>query len=232
MEIDKVEVAGVVKETRGTSYDPEKGYSYDSQNTTDGYAKWVNVEISDFEQGTRVLKVWFNIKRIAPGNKELKFFYRANFDGTKDPQTTNTGNELYDDAKPSNVYYVGEEATCEENFCITNETLYWNKEDLYINSPYEVSQAETYTYKYQLVNNSETNYGTSVKQMYLNIQVLNDDKVPIKVMEYKIKDNSKEVGGDSFTKISNTKWVRLTKTLLLIFFQTRRKRSGERSNKT
>ncbi|HNV01624.1 MAG TPA: hypothetical protein PKK60_04325, partial [archaeon] len=204
IEIDKVEGAGIYRETRGTSFDPERGYDYDGENLTDGYAKWINTEFKDFEKGIRVIKIWFNVKRTAPANKELQFFYKAKFGDKKDPPTTNIDNELYDDAKPSNIYYVGEEATCEEAFCITSESLYWIKEDLYINAPYEVKQAEKYNYKYQLMNNSGTDYGTSVKNMTLILTLLNGDKEPIRVMDYQIKDGTQEKGGSNLTNPSST----------------------------
>ena len=203
MQIDKVESVGITRELRGTSYSPTRGYSFDSENTTDGYAKWINVEFDNLERGQRVVKAWFDVKKTAPENKELQFFWRANFDGTKDPPTTNTGNDLYDDVSFSNIYFVGVEATCQDAFCITNESLYWTKDDLYISYPYELKQAEQYTYKYQIFNNSDTEYGANDKKIYLNLEVLGDDGKAVKVLAYKIKDASTQYTGSAITKINN-----------------------------
>lgn len=203
VQIDKIEAVGITSEQRGTSYSPTRAYSFDGQNTTDGYAKWITVEFGNLEQGQRVVKVWFDVKKTAPSNKELQFFWRANFAGTKDPTTTNTGNELYDDVSFSNIYFVGEEATCQDSFCITNESLYWTKDDLYISAPFEVKQAEEYTYKYQIYNNSETDYGTNNKKIYLNLEVLGDEGKAVKVLGYKIKDASMNYNGSAMTKINN-----------------------------
>ena len=48
IEIDTVESAMIQSEIRGTSYNPEVGYSYDSDNTTASLAKWVSTQGSAF----------------------------------------------------------------------------------------------------------------------------------------------------------------------------------------
>ncbi|MFA6269421.1 MAG: hypothetical protein WC652_06395, partial [archaeon] len=188
--IDKVESSGITSETRGTTYDPEKGYGFDSQHTTDGLAKWSNINFDNFGRGTREVKVWFKINKLATPNKELQFFFRGKFDNTKLP-VSNASQDLYSDVYSSIVYYVGTESVCEVGFCYNSEWVYSKKDDLYINSPFEIKQVQGYTYHVTLLNNSDVDYGKSKKQVYLNVTVVGDeqDEKRVKILNYKIKDS-------------------------------------------
>ncbi len=190
MQIDQVLSAGKDSETRGVTYDPTKGYSYDGANTTDGLAKWVNVKWDNFGKGTREVKVWFSIKKTASPNRELQFFYRGQFDNTRKP-VSNAQQDFYADTYASNVYYVGTEAECNEGFCFTSEWLYSKADDLYISSPYGLRQINEYNYHFVLINSTGIDYGTTKKPIYMNIRVIGDasDEKRVKIKQYTIKDS-------------------------------------------
>ncbi|MCX6803864.1 MAG: hypothetical protein NTY48_04825 [Candidatus Diapherotrites archaeon] len=189
MQIEDVETSGIIEQLRGVTFDSQKGYSYDSSNTTDGVAKWVNINWVDFGKGTREVKVWFRINRTAPPNQELQFFYKAKFDNTRKPPST-ASQELYSETYPSIVYYAGTEAVCTGDFCANSEWLYSQKDQLYMDSPYSMKQVSDYSYHTTILNNSETTYGKSAKPIYLSMSILGDesDSRKIKIKEYEVKD--------------------------------------------
>ncbi len=201
IEIDTVEAAGYFTETRGKSYSPERGYSYDSENLTDGLAKWVTINFENFTKGTHLIKINFRLKKNTPSNKELQFFWRANFDGTKKP-ASNADEELYDETYASNVYFEGEEAICNEDFCIMSEWLYDETEDLYTDDM-TIEQVKKYTYHYQIINNSNTDYGKTEKRIALGLEMLSQDGEGAKIISYEIKGPADELSGGKITKITD-----------------------------
>ena len=198
IEIDSVEAANITSETRGTTYDPTKGYAFDSEHTTDGLAKWSNTFWNNFGRGTREVKVNFRIKKTAGQNKEIQFFYKAKFDDTRVPPS-NAQQDFYADTYSSNVYFVGTEAECVEGFCASSEWLYSKSDELYIDSPYSLKQVTDYTYHLTLLNNSEIDYGKSEKKIYLNINVVGDEGEDkrVKIKNYKIKDSLGEINNQN-----------------------------------
>jgi hypothetical protein len=191
MAIDRIESSNITSETRGTTFDSNRGYSYDAEHTTDGPAKWSNVNWGNFGRGTREVKAYFQVNKLASPNAELQFFYRAEFDNTKLPPSTSTLNDLYSDAFSSNIYYVGTEAVCEEGFCANSEWLYSKSDDLYVDAPFGIRQVQEYTYHVTLLNNSEFDYGQNEKPIYLNITVLGDEAEDkrIKIKNYLVRDS-------------------------------------------
>ncbi len=188
--IDSVSAAEVQTETRGTTYDPTKGYAFDSNNLTDGLAKWINARWIDAGKATREVKVWFSIKRTATPNKEIVFYYRAEFDKTRKP-ASDINETLYSSTYETNTYFVGAESTCEGEFCATNEWLYSQKEELYVSAPYSMKQVSQYNYHVALVNNSGIDFGRTEKKIYLSMSVVGDsaDEKRIRINNYKIRDS-------------------------------------------
>jgi hypothetical protein len=190
IEIDAVESAGITTETRGTTYNEEKGYSFDAENITDGLAKWSTIMWKNFGKGTREVKIWFRVKKTAPQNKEVQFYYKAIFDGTRVPEST-AEEDFYADPYSTRLYYIGSEAECTEGICYNSEWLYSKKDELYIDSPFTIKQTIPYGYHFVLLNNTEIDYGTETKPIYLTIKVLGDEQEEkrIKINNYEIKDS-------------------------------------------
>ncbi|MFA5741408.1 MAG: hypothetical protein WC874_00875, partial [Candidatus Izemoplasmatales bacterium] len=190
LEIDKVEGADVWGVVRGATYDPEQGYDYDSQNLTDGPAKWVNVEWKNnsFGRGTREVKIWFRVKPETPPNQMLKLFWRMELDDARLPESV-TSQDLYADTY-SATYYEGYSDNCIDEFCFTSEWLYSKKDELYLNAPYQMKQVLKYDYHFQIINNSAYDYVKGNKPIYLYIEVVGDesDNKRIRIEDYKIKD--------------------------------------------
>ncbi|MDD4251456.1 MAG: hypothetical protein PHX27_04665, partial [Candidatus ainarchaeum sp.] len=202
IEIDKIETVGNFVEVRGKSYSPQRGYSYDSENLTDSLSKWVTINWNGITQGTRIVKIHFRIKPNTPSNKELQFFWRASFDDNKKPES-NASEELYDDTYASNIYFEGEEAVCITDFCIAHEYLFDTDEQLYLDKPYEIEQIKQYHYQFQIINNSNTDYGTDKKKMGLNLEMISEQGMGAKVIEYTIKDSKNEVSGQSLQSLTD-----------------------------
>lgn len=200
MQIDSIESANIYSETRGVTYDPEKGYSYDGENITDGLAKWSNVLWKNFGTGTREVKAYFRITKTAPQNSELQFFFKGKFDNKRVPAST-VQQDFYADSYQSIVYYVGTESVCESGFCANSEWLLSKRSSLYVDAPYSLNQVSDYTYHFTLLNNSDIDYSKTKKPIYMNIMVIgdNDSEKRIKIKSYEIKDsiastkNAKEI---------------------------------------
>lgn len=188
--IDNVEAAQIIAQTKGTTYTPDKGYSHDFLGLTTGLAKWVNVGFEEVEKSTREVKVWFKVSKTASPNKEIVFYYRAEFDNTKKP-ASNATIALYSDTYETNTYYVGIEASCEDEFCATNEWLYSLKDELYLNPPFAIKQVSEYNYHVALVNNSQFDYGRNEKRLYLSMSVVGDstEQKRIKINSYRVRDS-------------------------------------------
>jgi len=188
--IDSVAAAEMIAETRGTKYTPDKGYSYDFNGLTTGLAKWVNVGWEEVGKSTREVRVWFKINKTANPNKEIVFYYRAEFDDARKP-ASNATVQLYSDTYETNTYFVGAEVSCEGEFCATNEWLYSQKEELYVIPPYSIKQVSAYNYHVALVNNSLFDYGRNEKKMYLSMSVVGDttEEKRLKINTYKIRDS-------------------------------------------
>ena len=200
MEIDRVEAANVSREVRGISYDPVLGYEYDSENFTEGDAKWVTVGWDDFGTGSREVTVHFKVKAETPPNSELQFFWRALFDDTRVPESTED-DIFYSDVYHSKIYFEGSDTDCEEEFCFSSDWLYSQSEELYINPPYYLNQIEGYTYHFQIVNNSSFNYTAAQKPIYMYVEVIgnNNDEKMLRINEYSVSDNLGEVvGGEGY----------------------------------
>ncbi|MFA5763578.1 MAG: carboxypeptidase-like regulatory domain-containing protein [archaeon] len=202
IELDNVEIAGNYSETRGTSYAPNRGYDFDSENLTDSLAKWITINLTNFTSGTHIAKINFRIKKDTPSNKELQFFWRASFDGDKKP-ISNKDQDLYDEVYSSNIYFQGEEAVCEESFCIMSEWLYDNEDKLYVDAPFVIRQSRNYTYHYQIINNSNTDYGENDKKIGLNLDLLSTNNQGAKITSLKITDPKGELNGNNTTSISD-----------------------------
>lgn len=188
--IDYVEAANVIAETRGTTFNKEEGYSYDFLGLTSGLAKWVNLGWENIEESTREVKVWFKVSPTASPTKEIIFYYRAEFDETRKPASEEEV-KLYSDTYQTNVYYVGNESTCETEFCANNEWLYSQKEELFIVPPYSLKQVSAYNYHLTLLNNSIYDYGREGKKIYLSISVVGDKAKErrIRINNYRIRDS-------------------------------------------
>ncbi|MFA5930873.1 MAG: hypothetical protein WC821_01015 [archaeon] len=190
MQIDSIQSANIYSETRGVTYDPTKGYSYDSENTTDGLAKWSNVLWKNFGKGTREVKAYFRITKTAPQNSELQFFFKGKFDNKRVPASTAT-QDFYADSYQSIVYYVGTESVCESGFCANSEWLLSKKSSLYVDPPYALNQVGEYNYHFTLLNNTDIDYSKTKKPIYMNITVLGDNSSEkrVKIKGYEIKDS-------------------------------------------
>ena len=201
LEIDTVEGAGIDTEIRGQSYAPTRGYAFDSENLTGSLAKWVTTKWDNFGVGTRKIKINFRVKPTTPTNEALMFFWRAAFDGTKKP-ASNSAEELYDDTYSSDPYFVGEEAVCDTPFCTVAEWMYDNTEELYVSAPYQLEQAKQYTYHFQVINNSEINYGSG-KEINLNLEMFSEEGIGAKIISYRINEPGNEVSGGSIRAVRN-----------------------------
>ncbi|MCX6800819.1 MAG: hypothetical protein NTZ73_01370 [Candidatus Diapherotrites archaeon] len=190
IEIEKVEGADVYSVARGATYDPEQGYSYDSQNLVDGPAKWINAEWrnKNFGEGVREVNVWFRVKDETPPNQKLKLFWRALFDSKRLPES-NIPEEFYSDTY-SATYYEGFSETCDTEFCFTSEWLYSQKDELYMNQPYALRQVLKYDYHFQIINNSQYDYMKGKKPIYMYVEIVGDEQGErrIRIEDYKIKD--------------------------------------------
>jgi hypothetical protein len=202
IEIDNVEGAGIDIEIRGASYSPERGYAFDSENLTESLAKWVTVKWNNFGIGTRKIRVNFKVKNTTPPNQEVAFFWRAAFDNENLP-ISNAAEELYDAVYGPEIYFVGEEATCEDSFCIISEWMYDLSEGLYMSSPFVTEQANQYTYHFQILNNSEIDYGANKKDILLNLEMLSEENMGAKIIGYQVKEFGNEISGGAIQSISN-----------------------------
>ncbi len=188
--IDNIAAAGIVTQTRGTTYNPTKGYAFDANGLTDGLAKWVNARWVNTSKATREVRVWFKISKTATPNKEIVLYYRAEFDNARKPASDNN-QTLYSDTYETPTYFVGAEASCDSEFCATNQWLYSQKEELYVTQPYAIKQVSLYNYHVALVNNSTIDYGRNEKKIYLSLSVVGDssEEKRIKINNYKIRDS-------------------------------------------
>lgn len=199
--IEKVEAVNINSQIMGRSY--TQNYEIDSDNLTSSIAKWTNVTWQNFS-GVMQTKVYFKVRENAAPNKEMQFFYRAEFDGLRKP-TSEPEFDLYADTYRSEIYFVGEEAICEDEFCIISEWLFDKKEELYVFSPYEVRQVNEYRYNFQIVNNSNTNYGSASnnKPIYLNLDLLGEDGKGIKIKSLTIREGNSQITNENVKSISN-----------------------------
>jgi len=211
VEIDSVEGANIYAQTKGVTYNPEQGYSYDGNYLTDGPSKWVNVLWQNAGKGTREVRVWFRVRSDASMNREVQFYYRAVFGNKRVPQS-NAEEEFYSDTYRTITYYIGQEAVCEpgNEFCVNAEWLYSQSDQLYLNKPYEMLQIVPYTYHFTLLNNSEIDYGNTgtKKPAYLSITIVGDeqDEKRLKMNEYQVKDGvstTSNTSGKAVYKVEN-----------------------------
>ncbi|VVB75550.1 Uncharacterised protein [uncultured archaeon] len=212
VEIDSVEGANIYTETRGVTYDPAQGYSYDGDYLTDGPSKWINVLWQNAGKGTREVRVWFRVKGDASMNREVVFYYRAKFGADKRVPQSNAEQEFYSDTYSTITYFIGQEAVCEpgNDFCVNAEWLYSQSDELYQQKPYEMLQIVPYTYHFSLLNNSGIDYGNTgtKKPAYLSITIVGDEQEEkrLKMNEYQIKDGvstTSNTTGKAVFKVEN-----------------------------
>lgn len=199
--IEKVEAVSIQNQVMGRSF--TQNYEIDSQNLTSSIAKWTNVTWENFS-GIMQVKVYFKVRDNASPNKEIQFFYRAEFDEIKKP-ISETEYDLYAETYRSNIYFVGEESICEGDFCITNEWLFDNNEELYIFAPYEIKQVNKYKYNFQIVNNSNTSYGSESnnKPIFLNLSLLGENNKGIKINSLTIREGNAQRTYENVKDIRN-----------------------------
>ncbi len=211
VEIDSVEGANIVSETRGVTYDPTKGYSFDGNYLTDGPSKWINVLWQNAGKGTREVRVWFRVRADASMNREVQFYYRAVF-GNKRVPASNAELEFYSGTYSTLTYFIGQEAVCEPSstFCVNAEWLYSQSDQLYQIKPYQMFQIVPYAYHFSLLNNSGIDFGITgtKKPAYLSITIVGDeqDEKRLKMNEYQVKDGvstTSNTSGKAVYKVEN-----------------------------
>jgi len=212
VQVDSVEGANIYAETRGVTYDPTKGYSFDGNYLTDGPSKWINVLWQNAGKGTREVRVWFRVNADASMNREVQFYYRAKFGTDKRLPPSNVEEEFYSDTYSTLTYFIGQEAVCEPSntFCVNAEWLYSQSDQLYQLKPYEMLQIVPYTYHFSLLNNSGIDFGNTgtKKPAYLSITIVGDEleEKRLKMNEYQVKDGvstTSNTTGKAVYKVEN-----------------------------
>lgn len=187
--------------SKGKTFNPPNNYSFDSENFTDGEAKWVNGLIFNPEQGIYEFEVEFKIKNNFSFDESLDLFYRAWFvrnnneviriplDSVLGSSRSNSAKqELY--AETEMISFSSLDSECDEEFCFSSEWVFDNSEGLFIYSPYVFDVFGDYNFHFSILNNSETNYLTNNEEIELFVDFFEDEnlKNPIRISNYLIKD--------------------------------------------
>ncbi len=161
--------------SKGTSFNPEEGFDYDSQFKTADGAKWMNFKWGKFSSGKFNVEVTVKVKDLAKQGEQVPVYWRAwakkEDDGVvRDPEDQTLGstmsqNELYANTD-SKLFQVGIETLCADKWCFAGSIL--DVED-------------------EIIQSVSDSYGAIVgKQYRLSFKILNDSP-----FETDIFDNAK-----------------------------------------
>ncbi len=176
-------IAGDIKAPlKGTSFTPPIGYEKDSQNLTEGDAKWVNIWWSDLQPMNYYFGFEIRVKsQITPYTKlamhyrawakdEAEDYVRVPYDsilGTA--ETTAEKQALY--AKTLDLQFLeGSPSDCQEDFCYSGESILDEDRGLYIYEPYQMRAGAKHKLTFDILNNSERQYDSS--ELYITVDGL------------------------------------------------------------
>lgn len=196
-------------QTKGTTWNPSKGQDTDYSNLTQGDAKWVSVVWNNPENGVYTIQAEIQVRNETVQGESLPIYYRAwALEGTKylrDPEDLELGTgketaskqELYASSKEQ-IYYEGQPALCDEEFCYSGEKVYDNTERLYLvdkSGEYTLTVFRDYTVSFNITNNSDALYNNSeIRIEDYEGGTVND---VLKIKSYKVTNADSQVFSNS-----------------------------------
>lgn len=168
--IKKINVPGASAITRGTSYNPDEGASFDSKFLSVDGSKWITAEWSKFNTGLITIEATVKVKDTAEQNEELPLRWRA-YAITKDKKTIRapadaslgtapSANDLYANTDEK-IFQVSVETLCSSKWCFS-ASVYSLKTQLIANvtQSYSADIGNTYRLNFTITNNSESETDT------------------------------------------------------------------------
>ncbi|MBT7241241.1 MAG: carboxypeptidase regulatory-like domain-containing protein [Candidatus Diapherotrites archaeon] len=192
---------------KGTTYTPPDGYNVDSQNYTNGNAKWIESIFKNPKEGVYEVEVDVTVTEINP-NVGIDLWYRAWAKGSsllKDPQSNIGGHELYLGAK-NYLLSSGAANLCGDTFCksYSVQTISGNNTGKiqYITNQMSAKQDTSYVLMANLINYSGKALNSSV--LDIDGSGITIDGITVNGVEY---DEDDEIilgtlSVDSFTQVS------------------------------
>ena len=163
---------------RGTSFNPDKGISYDTQFLSADGAKWFNLEWSEHRSGVIYVDAKIKVKETAV-EEELPIFWRAwgirEGKILRDPIDYTLGDapseqDLYARAY-KRTFQVGMETLCTDKWCVSIKILDLESDVAeYVDETYYAKVGKSYKLYFSILNNSpyETDTYTNVQLKILN----------------------------------------------------------------
>ncbi|HLC36174.1 MAG TPA: carboxypeptidase-like regulatory domain-containing protein, partial [archaeon] len=152
---------------RGTSFNSPSSEALDKSNITFGDAKWANILFNDLRPGIYNIDVEVRVKgEIVPGDIAPIYFRAwgetAQGEILRDPLdsvlgTARTGDakqELYAQANEK-IFYEGQPAACDEDFCYAAERILDLDERIYARQPYAIALFGKHKLSLEITNNSQ-----------------------------------------------------------------------------
>jgi len=158
---------------KSTSFTPPTGYDEDSENGTEGDAKWINIRWPDMSPGNYYLGFEIRVKTQITPYTRLPLHYRTwAIDGSGDYIRTPDDSELGISESVSGkqalyaktldlTFLEGQESECQEDFCYSGESILDKDKGLYIYAPYEMRAGSPHEFTFSILNNSERQYDNS-----------------------------------------------------------------------
>ncbi len=118
--------------SKGTSYNPDEGFDFDSRFKTADGAKWINFKWGKFNSGKFDVEVKIKVKDITKQGQQVPIYWRAwaetdNGEIVRDPEdnslgSTETERELYANTDVK-LFQVGIETLCTDKWCFAGSIL-------------------------------------------------------------------------------------------------------------
>jgi len=184
---------------KGLRFSPPNNYEEDSQNLTEGNAKWINMEISSPDSGVYEFGIKFRVKKTVLPHALLTMHYRAYAVDSSNNYlrypfdnelgiSENTGEKqaLYAQTIDNLRFFEGDAPDCGEEFCYSGQRIFDNEEELWMNEPFEGLVHADYNVLFRITNNSERAYGNS--ELFIKNYYEGETNEEIKFEKYVVKD--------------------------------------------
>ncbi len=165
---------------KGTSYQPNAGYTADQQYLTNGNAKWANIAWADVQPGVYEVGALIRVNEEAGPLEEVPIYYRAwvieGSNYARDPLDTVLGTSANVSQKEGQyaetyqqIYFNGKPIVCDETFCYSGESILNLDDSLLVDGPpYPLSVNKSYQYSFVLTSNSPTIYPQPKLRMFVS----------------------------------------------------------------
>lgn len=195
--IEHVDAGGKPSVLMGTTYNPPLNQNADYDHATLEHAKWTSVIWNNPTNGVYVIDVSFQIKPSAQNGQAIPLYYRAwatddsqSFKRTPQDAVLGTSNQstqkdgLYAESLLIPLR-VGELLDCDTEVCLSNESLFDQTEQLFLNSPFTIKVFGGYEYDFAITNRSPLTLPSSQLTIASTGGQNNDDVIRIQSYEAK-----------------------------------------------